>query len=345
MLYKRGRTWWIDFTAPNGQRVRRSAATSDRTLAQELHDQLRTKAWRQVELGEKPDYTWDNAGARWLKERSYKADFKHDIEKLRWLQQFFRGKRLKEMDREFIMAVIDQKKAETSPATANRYLALVRAILRCGLEWGWIDHAPLLRQYREPKRRIRWLTQEEAQSLLAELPEHLRDMAEFSLLTGLRKANVVGLTWKQVDLTRRVAWIHADQAKARKAIGVPLNDEAVSIIRRQLGRHVSFVFTFKGKPVQQVNTRSWGKALKRAGIEDFRWHDLRHTWASWHAQAGTPLNVLQELGGWESVEMVRKYAHLAPDHLKQYVGNVGGFMEKDDTNTSQKGEVKGVHII
>jgi integrase len=69
----------------------------------------------------------------------------------------------------------------------------------------------------------------------------------------------------------------------------------------------------------QVNTKAWRKALAKVGIENFRWHDLRHTWASWHVQAGTPLHVLQELGGWECVEMVRKYAHLSSEHLTEYV--------------------------
>jgi integrase len=63
------------------------------------------------------------------------------------------------------------------------------------------------------------------------------------------------------------------------------------------------------------DTKAWKAALSRAGITEFRWHDLRHTWASWHVQTGTPLNALQELGGWESVDLVRRYAHLAPDHL------------------------------
>ena len=91
--------------------------------------------------------------------------------------------------------------------------------------------------------------------------------------------------------------------------------------RQQVGTHPTHVFSFRfrGKPVQQVNTKAWQAALKRAGIADFRWHDLRHTWASWHAQAGTPLHVLQELGGWESAEMVRKYAHLSTEHLADYV--------------------------
>jgi len=142
----------------------------------------------------------------------------------------------------------------------------------------------------EPKRRIRWLTREEA-----DLPGHLAAMARFSLETGLRRSNVTGLLWSQVDLTRRTAWVHADQAKARKAIAVPLSAAAVVVIREQIGKHSTHVFSFRGKPVRQVNTKAWHLALKRVGIEDFRWHDLRHTWASWHVQGGTPLYVLQEL--------------------------------------------------
>jgi len=75
------------------------------------------------------------------------------------------------------------------------------------------------------------------------------------------------------------------------------------------------VFSYRGKPITQVSSKPWYAALRAAGIEDFRWHDMRHTWASWHVQNGTPLYALQEMGGWSSVEMVRRYAHLAADHL------------------------------
>jgi integrase len=155
-------------------------------------------------------------------------------------------------------------------------------------------------------------------------------MARFSLETGLRRSNVTGLLWSQADLTRRTAWVHADQAKARKAIAVPLSAAAVIVIREQIGKHSTHVFSFRGKPVRQVNTKAWRSALKRVGIDDFRWHDLRHTWASWHVQAGTPLYVLQELGSWECVEMVRKYAHLASDHLAQYVDRMSGLRVVQD---------------
>lgn len=102
-----------------------------------------------------------------------------------------------------------------------------------------------------------------------------------------------------------------DQAKARKAIAVPLNSSAMQIVHKQVGKRPESVFTYAGKPVYQVSTKAWYRALERAGIADFRWHDLRHTWASWHVQGGTPLFALQELGGWETASMVRRYAHLA----------------------------------
>jgi integrase len=148
---------------------------------------------------------------------------------------------------------------------------------KCVNEWEWLDRAPQVRMLKEPTRRIRFLTRDEAQHVLAELPDHLADMAAFSLATGLRAFNVTGLQWTEVDLTRRLAWVHPDQAKARKAIPVPLNAEAVSLVRKQLGKHLTHVFSFRGKPSTQVSTKAWYGALERAGISNFRWHDLRHT--------------------------------------------------------------------
>lgn len=175
----------------------------------------------------------------------------------------------------------------------------------------------------------------QAQRLIAELPEHLAEMVRFSLATGLRQKNVFRLEWSQVDIERRAAWIHADQAKARKAIPVSLNDTAVEVLKRQAGKHALFVFTFEGRPVGQVNTKAWRKGLERAGIADFRCHDLRHTWASWLTQNGVPLNALQEMGAWQTGEMVRRYAHLAPEQFARHAQVVDVLMV-GDTNTAQK---------
>ncbi len=337
-LFKRGKLWWIDFTTPGGERIRRSAQTEDRAQAKELHDKLKAEAWRVQRLGDKPRRTWDEAALRWLNETEHKASHLQDVKQVAWLQQFFRGRYLIEITRDRISEVAEIKRKESSGSTANRYLAMVRAILRrAALDWEWIDRPPRIRLYPEPKRRVRWLTPEQAQKLLSELPDHLADMVRFSLATGLRQRNVSRLEWSQVDMERRAAWIHADQAKARKAIAVPLNDLALEVLRRQAGNHPQFVFTYRQRPIGQVHTKAWTNALKRAGIVDFRWHDLRHTWASWLTQNGVPLNALQEMGAWQSAEMVRRYAHLAPEQFIRHAQVVDQLMTSG-TNSAQSAD-------
>lgn len=335
-LFKRGTTWWIRFHAPNGEQIRRSARTSCRKDAQEYHDLLKAELWRVHQLGERIRRTWQEAVERWLTEKSHKATHQTDILYLRWVHPHLYGKYLDEITRDVIdRMTLARQQDGVANATVNRMLEVVRAILnRAVREWEWIEKAPVVRMLPEAKRRIRWLTRDEANRLLFELPEHLAEMARFSLATGLRESNVTGLEWSQVSLDRRVAWIHPDQSKTRKPIPVPLNADAVVVLRRQVGQHPERVFTFDGKPVGKANNHAWRKALVRAGIRDFRWHDLRHTWASWHIQQGTPVHVLQELGGWSDIRMVQQYAHLSADHLTVYADRLSQ-LRVVDTNTAQ----------
>lgn len=136
--------------------------------------------------------------------------------------------------------------------------------------------APSVRLLKEPTLRIRFLTRDQAAALLKELPQHLKDMAAFALSTGLRAANMTRLCWDQVDMEKKQAWIHPDQAKARRAIALPLNEAAMEVLGKQKGNHPVRVFTYEGRTVGQVSTKAWYEALKRAGIESFRFHDLRH---------------------------------------------------------------------
>ena len=108
-------------------------------------------------------------------------------------------------------------------------------------------------------------------------------------------------------------------------VGMPLNDDAMAVLREEQGKHRERVFTFKGRPLGQANTRAWRNALKRAGIANFRWHDLRHVWATWHVMAGTTLAELQELGGWNSELMVKRYAHFAPEQLRRAANRLATF--------------------
>jgi integrase len=121
----------------------------------------------------------------------------------------------------------------------------------------------------------------------------------------------------------------ADQHKNGSAHSVPLNQATMDVLERRQGDNLPHVFTYEGKPVVQVNTKAWRYALQRTGIEDFRWHDLRYTFATWHREAGTPTHELHRLGGWNTQSMVERYAHVAPEGLQlaasrtdSYLGNL-----------------------
>ncbi|MDR3410761.1 MAG: site-specific integrase [Formivibrio sp.] len=307
--------WWVKITI-DGRKIQGSTGTDDKIKAQEFHDRLSAQMWEQNRLGVKPRRSWKEAVVRWLEETAEKATHHEDRRKLIWLDTFLGGLVLDEINLDVIDSIRAAKFKEASKATTNRYLALVRSVLiRARDEWEWIDKAPKVRLFKESASRERSLTREQAGKLLDELPEHQREVVLFALATGLRQNNVLKLEWSQINLEQRHAWIHAAQSKNRHPIAIPLNDTAFAVLLRQKGKHQTRVFMFLGEPLNSANTRAWQKALKRAGIENFRWHDLRHTWATWQRQAGTPTHELQRLGGWRTGAMVERYAHLAPDHL------------------------------
>lgn len=330
---KNSTIWWIDITI-DGKRIQRTSGTENKQQAQEFHDRLKTELWEQKRLGTKARRTWQEAAVRYAEEKAEKTTLNTDLSHFRWLDAHLSDKYLDEINKDLIAEITKIRKLPYSiprakgpdrqidpkPATVNRTLEIIRAVLRLARDdWEWIDHIPTVKLLKEATRRISWITREKAEELLNALPSHSSEMMRFTLETGLRRANVTHLEWEQVDLERQTAWIHPDQAKAGKPIPVPLSDNAVAILQRWKGRNEKYVFVFEGKPVVQTATKTWRTACASVGLKNFRWHDLRHTWASWHAQDGTPLNVLQELGGWESSEMVRRYAHLSTVHLADYV--------------------------
>lgn len=311
--------WYVRFTV-GGVKVRRSTGTTSREAAEEFETKLRSDLWRQVRLGERPRYTWGEAVERWERETDTRGRDR-DRERLKWFDAYLTGLALADIDRDLIEKLRQVKAAESSPSTANRHMALLRRILRLAhRDWEWLERIPTVPMYRQEKAEPRFLTKPEARKLLAELPPHLRALAEFSLETGLRMRNATHLEWRQVDMKRRQLTVYAAEAKGRDTLAVPLSARAVAILRAQKGQHPERAFTFDGSPMDDANGAAFKKACKRAGLEWLRWHDLRHTWASWHVQNGTPLHVLQELGGWKSLQMVQRYAHLSTAHLRAWVG-------------------------
>jgi len=245
-----------------------------------------------------------------------------------------------------------------SLATKSQHLSFMRSLLKAAAnDWGWIKSHPAIKTRKPVSKRIRWLTRDEAERLIECMPESIKPVVIFALATGLRRSNIIDLEWQQVDMQRKVAWVNPENAKAGKAIGVALNDTACKVLRDQIGKHSKWVFVHtkaKHRPdgtlTPQVrkmrvdDNNAWNAGLKKAGIEDFRFHDLRHTWASWLIQSGVPLSVLQEMGGWESIEMVRRYAHLAPNHLTEHARKIDAIFGTTDTNTTQGENQAGLKL-
>ena len=320
-LYRRKDSpyFWAKFPAIIGESgpLQKSTGTSDRRKAQHYHDKLKAQRWEQAKLGAKPRHTWEDAVLKFLSETTHKRTHSRDKSILGWLDPWMGGKYLDEIDRALIDRVKAARAKIATTSTANRYLALIRTVLRkaCN-EWEWIDRAPKVGLFRETAGRVRSLSHQEFKTLLDQLPDHLADMALFAVATGLRQGNIKGLQWSDVNLDLSHASISADQHKNGSAHAVPLNGLALSVLHRLKGKHRTHVFTYRGHPVVNVSTKAWGNALERAGIQNFRFHDLRHTWATWHRHAGTPTHELQRLGGWKTMAMVEKYAHIAPEGLQ-----------------------------
>jgi integrase len=326
-LYKRKSdgtgAWWFSFSH-RGKSVRKTTGTEDKQAAQEYADRYRGALWRVARLDERPEVMWDVAASDWLDANQGLRALSDRKDHLRWAQPYLTGMPLTAIDRPLLIELRKKKASDgVSGATVNRYLASISAVLGHAVERGWLTAKPLVPKLPEAKKRIKWATQAQATKLVAALPQHLGAMAAFSLATGLRRSNVTHLEWSEVNLVRKIAWVHPDKAKGGRPLAVPLNEEALKLLRGQRGQHKQWVFPYRGKPITRQGDNGWRDACKAAGLKDFRWHDLRHTWASWHVQNGTPLAVLQELGGWRSPSMVQRYAHLGPSHLAAYAANAG----------------------
>lgn len=310
------RFWWIDAVLPNGQRLRGSTKTECREEAEALLAKLRHEAFLSAYLGVKPKRSWQEAVVRFL---DVKARLK-GVEKYRTicrrLDPYLGSVMLNDINGDRVWQIVQgELKRGNKVATVNRHLAVLRAILRIARdEWQWLDSVPKIRLLPGEVERDRWLNRDEAQRLIASCAPHLAAIVRFALATGCRAREITGLEWHRVDLARQTAWLN--QTKNGTPRGVPLNSDAVRVLEAEVGKHPQFCFTFRGKPIRwELTNSAWHTATAKAGLVDLRFHDLRHTWASWHRQSGTTCDELKELGGWKSRVMVDRYAKFATEHL------------------------------
>lgn len=312
-LYKRGSIWWVRI----GRKTRRSTGTEDRKAAEEFEQVLTQRLWRINKLGDRSAVSWKEAAERWVNDS--RKPRKRDRWFLKWLSP--------KVDEYPVSAVADLDVIEElrkdglaegwSHSTVDRCMRTVRAVLRKCVGWRYLESCPPMPMYGEEEAEPRFLTPEEFQRLRRELPPHLERAARFAVYTLLRMRSQSRLTWDRVDLKARRAWIPRAQMKGKMgAFSFPLTDEAIAVLRecRAANPQGLHVFQYEDKPIDDFHREAFRKAVKRAGVPWLRWHDLRHTGASWAVQSGVTLPELMVLGNWKSYRMVLRYAHLAPSN-------------------------------
>ncbi len=337
-LYRRKDSpyWWINIVLPDGSRVCKSTRLTNREDAEEYLVRLKANAYQAARTGLPAERDWEDAVVRYLEDNAEKRSLDDDKSHLVKLDPYLRGRWLSELNMDALRPFVRDRKQKdgVQNATVNRALEIVRRILYLARDdWGWLLRVPKIRMLPEPKRRVRFLTDAEADRLIEALPEHLVPVVRFALASGCRMREVLHLEWTRVDFGRRVAWLDPGTTKNGDGRGLPLNRDAVLALRSVQGQQARWCFTYKGKCMDAVGS-AWKRSLKRAGIENFRFHDLRHTWASWHVMNGTSLPELMELGGWKSYEMVLRYAHLAPEHLSNAAARIERGIEVVKSNAT-----------
>ncbi len=219
---------------------------------------------------------------------------------------------------------------QRSPATANRYLAALSHALTIAVkEWGWLDDFPMrkVRKLREPRGRVRFLSDDERPRLLEACQAHssaLYSIVVLALSTGARQGEILNLTWRDIDLARGM--IILEQTKNNERRSIPLQGLALELVKdmSKVKRiDTDLLFPSRKDPSKPLNVHSiWRATVKRAGIEAFRFHDLRHSCASYLAMNGASLAEIADVLGHKTLQMVKRYSHMSEQHTMGVVARM-----------------------
>lgn len=333
--------YWASYIAASGQRVRRSTgitkSVEGRREADALLSKWRLEAHMARQWDEQPSRTFDELMLAYLEElESVGRDVKREHVSLKNLYPRFTERELSGIAPSDIRRYALERRQEGAAAsTVNRELALFSAAINhARREWDWgLSNPCEKRRLKEPEGRIRWITREEARTLVRAAeepgrPSYLADFIIMALNTGCRRGELLGLEWERVDLKRRLIHLEAQHTKTRRRRSVPLNESARKALvsrlkyRMQCCSESPWVFcTQQGTRIESIKT-TWATVCRKAGINDYRVHDMRHTCAAWLVTAGVPLAEVRDLLGHSTIAMTERYAHLAPENVRSAVARL-----------------------
>jgi integrase len=362
---KNSAVWWCCYKGLDGKVVRKSTGKIDYNEAVEFL----VSARREVKAGNEPEvkrignHTFNELADEYLKWSQRQRGFRSKagiVDQLKerfgdvMLRQFntllleqYQTKRLQQGAKHKTMKKNGEGKQivcesgrlpkGNKPATINRHIATIKHIFTKAVEWEMVEEATMKKVHKvklleENNRRLRYLSAEECQKLLTECGPHLKPIVTVALNTGMRKGEILGLTWDSVDLKH--GFILLEKTKNGERREIPINATVRATLTRTRSRlDVKHVFydAETCKPYGDVK-KGFNAAVRRAGLRDFHFHDLRHTFASHLVMAGQDITTVKELLGHKTLAMTLRYAHLAPSHKVKAVDMLDGILNENSTS-------------
>jgi len=316
-IYKRGKTYYIDYYVEG--RRKRERAGKFRWEARILLGK------RQDEIIENPNIDptrfkkvgFDEISEDFLEwSRVHKRSFRRDEGIVKNLMPYFGGKLLYQITPYDVEEYQSERRQKVSAATCNREVACLKRIYNKAIEWDKARDNPIrkVKFFREDNERLRYLNKSEIVQLLKECAPHLRPIVLFALNTGMRKSEILNLKWKDVDLQQSL--ITVVETKSGDFRKIPINTQLKEVLdNTQKHDGCLYVFNRDGQKIGNIRA-SFDRAVRKAGIEDFHFHDLRHTFASQLVMGGVNLVAVKELLGHKSLEMTLRYAHLSVENKR-----------------------------
>jgi integrase len=325
--------YWASYIDASGQRARRSTgirkSVAGRKEAEALLAKWRLEAHQEKQWDREPRRSFEDVMVAYLRTamKCRSADtMRYFVKQLR---ASFAGVVMNDLKGPDIAAHIARRRADgIKDSSINRELEVLSAAInhaRHQLDWD-LPNPVSGRMLKEPEGRVRWITREEARRLLDAAGEsrspYLVDLLTVALNTGMRREEMLGLEWRRVDLQAGLIHLEAHHTKSGKRRSVPLNQSARRAIlsrARFRAEHCPaspWVFCKQnGKRIEDAR-KGFLAACAKVGIEDFHFHDLRHTCAAWLVSAGVPLSEVRDLLGHSTITMTERYAHLAPERVR-----------------------------
>lgn len=320
-VYRKGKNWYIDYYL-KGRRKRKMIGPSKKLAVQVLKD-VQIKMVKKEYLGvfEEKRILFEDYARLYLAYAKANKSFStscRDGFSVNNLLGSFKGKYLFDITREMIDKYKAKRLEKVGPASVNRELACLKHMYSKAIEWGYLKANPAkgVKRLKEPPGRLRYLRPEEVDALLKCCSENLRPLVITALNTGMRRGELLNLKWPQVDLENRK--ITVVDAKNNESRVIPMNQtlhrELLDLSRKVKGEYV--FYSRYGRPFKEIKEGFTG-GLKKAKIDDFRFHDLRHTFGSHLVMQGVNLRTVQQVMGHKDIKMTMRYSHLSPEYVQE----------------------------